>query len=479
MTIFSLVSHSQELLRIILKSNQPADRLAADYLRRKKYIGSNDRKFISEVTFNTLRQWFLYNFISKNLINKHGIHLKSEFPEKNHFFETIVSIALTYSKNKAFDAVIDFHLKKMEIDEIPALINTLNEHFFASPDKYDCFGEIEAVLSDLDSKVNYIIAENSIDSQSVELLKYSFSLQEWILEILIKKYFILHTRNICHSLNNSAKVCLRINQIFASRQDVSAKLDKLDIKHKLGDLSPSCIILDNRVNISQTDLYKAGIIEVQDQGSQLISIALDPSPGDSVLDACAGAGGKTLHIADLMENKGHILASDIEFMRLKEISKRSHRSHFNSIKTKLIKKNQSSDPKLFDKKLFDKILVDAPCSGMGTVRRMPMPKYRLTSKLVDKLAKRQLDILTFYSQFLRPGGIILYATCSIMPQENEEVAEKFLAANEDFASDPLKPIFDKQNIYINGLSDEDYYLSLNPYDHESDGFFMARFRKEY
>jgi 16S rRNA (cytosine(967)-C(5))-methyltransferase len=479
MTIFSLVSHSQELLRVILKSNQPTDRLAADYLRRKKYIGSNDRKFISEITFNSLRRYYLYKLISSAMESKFDYKLKPDFKDKELISPIIVSIALSYSNSGSqFDSVIDYQRKNMDSVELPTLINALYEHFFVSPDQYDYFHFVISTFNELKSKVNCINEQNYHKNQSVELLKSYYSIQDWIIENLIDYYGLNHSKNLLESLCHSAEVCLRVNQSFARREDVSAKLDSTGVSARRGKFSPSCLILNNRVNLSNSDLYKSGLFEVQDQGSQLISLALDPNPGESILDACAGAGGKTLHIADLMKNQGQIVASDIEFKRLKEISIRARRCNFDIISTKLIKKHESKDPDLFRRQKFDRILVDAPCSGMGTVRRMPMPKYRLGKNLLARLAERQLELLTFYSQFLKPGGILVYATCSLMPQENSEIAEKFLAANTEFSPDTIKPIFASQNVSINELSDTDYFLSLNPYDHESDGFFMARFRKD-
>jgi 16S rRNA (cytosine967-C5)-methyltransferase len=217
---------------------------------------------------------------------------------------------------------------------------------------------------------------------------------------------------------------------------------------------------------------------VQDEGSQLIGYALSPGPGEKVLDACAGAGGKTLHIADLTNGRASILATDMDFIRLRELGKRAYRAGIDSIKTQLIKSGKPIDIKnIGDNGLYDSVLVDAPCSGIGTVRRMPMQKYRLNEALLEKHAKKQLEILNNYSQLVKDGGILVYSTCSLMPEENSGVVGKFLSLHPEFCADPLEPVFSEHGIKLMGLSENSNTLTLFPHIHGTDGFFMARLIK--
>ena len=220
-------------------------------------------------------------------------------------------------------------------------------------------------------------------------------------------------------------------------------------------------------------LFKDGLLEVQDEGSQLISYILNPEKGDYILDACAGAGGKTLHIASIMNDTGRIIATDVESNKLKELNKRASRFGYKSIET--VSFNNFENSSKFGK--FDKIIIDAPCSGMGTVRRSPMLKWRLTPEILLKHQKKQLEILNFYSKHLKPGGFLVYSTCSIMSSENHEVIKKFLSTNEDFFPEPIKPSIDLFNITGLNLGENDYQLQLLPSVHNCDGFFMAKLRK--
>ncbi|MCL5990509.1 MAG: hypothetical protein M1419_00190 [Bacteroidetes bacterium] len=174
-------------------------------------------------------------------------------------------------------------------------------------------------------------------------------------------------------------------------------------------------------------------------------------------------------------------ASDVDFRKLRELLKRANRSGFNSIKTRNLSNIQKSPVHLesgFRSDAFDRVLVDAPCSGMGTVRRMPMQKWRLTPELLKKYSDKQFKILEYYSKFVKVGGILLYSTCSLMSEENEEVADKFLSLNNNFKSYSIKPVFDRFNIEISGLDKDNFMLRLSPDKHGCDGFFMTKMIRE-
>lgn len=274
------------------------------------------------------------------------------------------------------------------------------------------------------------------------------------------------------AMKSSAPLVLRVNLRRASRDAVLKKLIEEGLNATPGELSPAAILIHQRVNLLQHPLYLNGIVEVQDEGSQLIGYACAPREHDIVFDACAGAGGKTLHIADLQNDHGRVIAHDIEWNRLKEIPKRAERAGLRSIKLETSKqRDQRGLPQA------DIVLVDAPCSGLGTVRRLPTVKWRITPETLARHARKQLQVLEQYAGLVAPGGILVYATCSIMPEENERVIEQFLSKHHDFVPDPLAPCFARHGITIPGALGDQATLQVDPYHQNTDGLFMARMRR--
>jgi len=296
--------------------------------------------------------------------------------------------------------------------------------------------------------------------------------QAWLLESTQQRWGADAWR-VWDAMKTSAPLVLRVNLRRVSRDAVLRKLIEEGINATLGKLSPAAILVHQRVNLLQHPLYLNGIIEVQDEGSQLIGYACAPREHDVVFDACAGAGGKTLHIADLQNDHGRVIAHDIEWNRLKEIPKRAERAGLRSIKLETSKRHDHRGlPQA------DIVLVDAPCSGLGTVRRLPTVKWRITPDTLARHARKQLQVLDQYADIVAPGGILVYATCSIMPEENEHVIEQFLSKHHDFVPDPLAPCFRGHQIAVNGLNDVQASLQVDPYHHNTDGLFMARMRRK-
>ena len=231
-----------------------------------------------------------------------------------------------------------------------------------------------------------------------------------------------------HALNHVAPLCIRVNTLKATKQAVIDFLQTEGIAFSLHEEATDAIIIEGKRNLRNTYAYKSGWFEVQDVSSQLVALMLDPKPGMDVIDACAGAGGKTLHIAALMQNKGEITAIDLYEDKLKELDTRARRNGANNITTALYidgMENRSRGN-------ADRLLLDVPCSGMGVLRRNPDTKWKLTPEALESYIAQQEDILERYSIMLRQGGIMVYATCSILPSENEKQIEKFLAKNTSF-----------------------------------------------
>lgn len=257
-----------------------------------------------------------------------------------------------------------------------------------------------------------------------------------------------------HSLNEEARVVLRTNTLHISKKDLQRVLaDERALTHVVPE-APDALVLEQRQNVFRLPSFKEGLFEIQDVGSQLIAPFLRVEPGMRVIDACAGAGGKTLHLAALMQNKGRILAMDPEDWKLEELRKRARRAGANNIETrtidssKVVKRLESS---------ADRVLLDVPCSGLGVLRRNPDAKWKLSPTFIESVKVAQADILRVYSNMVKPGGSLVYSTCSILPSENEQQVTRFLADAASFE-----------------LEEERQVPPSGGYD----GFYMARLRRK-
>jgi 16S rRNA (cytosine967-C5)-methyltransferase len=488
MLLNSLISHSAELFRIIWKSHQPSDTIASNYFRSKKYIGSNDRKFISEATFAALRIKLLAEYCLSDvfsLINDNFIlskNLKQSILENNKEVLIITATCLIASSQENIKKYFEFISLFEKINQLPEsfleqiktfLAIYFNVNISLSSEIID---SINNKFKALDQKISDLNIVHNLEDK-INLIQSRFSIPSWIIKSWItqNQFSILDAIELADSFLYSAPITLRANEHFVKREKIINILRDIKIESYKGKISPHAIIIDKRTNLHTFDLYKKGLIEIQDEGSQIVSFCVAPEKYDTILDACAGAGGKTLHLASLQSDKGKIVASDIEFMRLKEIYFRAKRAGYNSISTILLNpKKKGKNP--FNL-LFDKILVDAPCSGTGTVRRMPMQKYRLNPQLLKKLSARQYEILSYYSQFLKTGGYLIYSTCSLMYDENDAVINKFLNDNPNFIPDPFNQYLKTYGINIHGFDENSYKITLTPSKFECDGFFIARMKK--
>lgn len=253
------------------------------------------------------------------------------------------------------------------------------------------------------------------------------SVPDWLYQ-LVEKDYGKDTPAIFTALNEQAEVYLRVNTLKTNAEDVIKSLAVEGIVAEEVEGSENALIIKERKNLFRTTAFQDGWFEVQDISSQLVAEALNPKPGMRVFDVCAGAGGKTLHIAALMENKGQLIALDIHEWKLKELKRRARRAGAHNVETRPI---QAKTIKRL-KDSADALLIDAPCTGLGVLKRNPDAKWKLDQNFVDRITKEQTEILQTYSKILRKGGRMVYATCSILPEENEKQVEKFLKNNSEF-----------------------------------------------
>ena len=289
--------------------------------------------------------------------------------------------------------------------------------------------------------------------QLSKIRKYRESLPDW-LDTMGEKALgeALWTKEVA-ALNRPASVVLRTNTLKTTKNTVQRVLDKAGIPTTTLPDHPDGLELVERKNVFSTQAFKDGWFEVQDASSQKVAPFLEVAPGHRVVDACAGAGGKTLHLAALMENKGQLIAMDIYESKLKKLKIRARRNGAHNLETRLIDSTKTIK-KLHQK--ADRVLLDAPCSGLGVLRRNPDSKWKLTPEFIQNVKKTQQNILRDYSKMVKPGGKLVYATCSILPEENQQQVHAFLAseAGKSFA-------FEKEEtIYASESSFDGFYMAL-------------------
>lgn len=231
------------------------------------------------------------------------------------------------------------------------------------------------------------------------------------------------------ALNESAPIYLRVNSLKSSPEKVKAILAMEGVETELLPNHPDALKLMGRTNVIRLGSFRKGLYEVQDAASQLIAPFLQVEPGQKVIDACAGAGGKSLHLAALMENKGKIVSMDVEGWKLEEVKKRASRAGLTCIETEFIRGKKTI--KFWEGKA-DRLLLDAPCSGLGVLRRHPDTKWKLTPESFEEVKETQAEILHSYCKMLKPGGKMVYATCSLMPSEDEDQIKQFLEEHPHF-----------------------------------------------
>jgi 16S rRNA (cytosine967-C5)-methyltransferase len=375
-----------------------ADKVIERILKSNTKWGARDRAYIAENTYEIVRWWRLINFVGDN--NETNINKGSLW----HLFGVWQVL-----KGAEYPAWTEFKNVK------PSLIFKRKE----------------------DAQKDLPIAQ-SIPDWLNDLGKDQLG-EVWAAEIT--------------ALNKPAALIIRVNTLKTTRQKLLQELSKLEIKAEPLTDYPDAIKLYKRSNLFSNPLFKAGLFEVQDASSQKVAAFLDVKPGMHVIDACAGAGGKTLHLSALMESKGRIVSLDTELWKLEELRKRAKRAGAQNIETRLIEINTIN--KL--KNTADRVLLDVPCSGLGVIKRNPDAKWKLKPEFISNIRTTQQKIITEYADMVKLGGQLVYATCSILPFENTQQVETFLQHNSSFE-------MVKQEI-------------ISPNQSGFDGFYMALLKK--
>ena len=281
---------------------------------------------------------------------------------------------------------------------------------------------------------------------------------------------------LVESLNAPAGLDLRVNTLKDKRAEVQKELARAAIKSVATPYSPWGLRLTTKPALNKLDTFTRGAIEVQDEGSQLLALLVDAKRGEMVVDFCAGAGGKTLALGASMRNTGRLYAFDTSGHRLDALKPRLSRSGLSNVHPVAIAHERDDRIKRLAGKI-DRVLIDAPCSGLGTLRRNPDLKWRQTPKAIEELTAKQAAILQSAARLLKPGGRLVYATCSVLRDENEAIAEAFTAANKEFS--PIETSDVLTHLGVEGAAKlcSGPYLRLWPYLHQTDGFFAAVWQK--
>lgn len=318
------------------------------------------------------------------------------------------------------------------------------------------------------------ISYPSLEQDPVAHISALYSHPSWMVEEWLKRFGREETINLCAWNNTSPQVTIRTNLLKITRDELILRLEKEGVRSYPGRFLPESIILEGITSLGTLPSYKEGLFQVQDEGSMIVAYVLSPQAGSNMIDACAAPGGKTTHAAQLMENQGAIKAFDIYTHKLALVEESSRR-----LGIPIIEAGIADATKLPDSlnEWADFCLVDAPCSGLGVLRRRPDARWKKEIGDIGQLAEIQQHILASASKTVKPGGILVYSTCTLTTEENQFVIEKFLKNNLDFALDPITNVLELSLGRENEKMAASGMIQLLPHIHGTDGIFMARLRK--
>ena len=411
----AVIFHVEEVLREVLRFTGPADAVVSRYFREHPKLGGRERNAIAEGVFAVLRNKLSYA----------------------SFAESGTGSAM---RRLALLGLADV----LGADSLGGL----------SPEESEWLHRIA-----------------QIDRHALPVALQA-NLPPWLLDKLVARDGEQTTLELAAALNRPAPLDLRVNTLKAKRDEALEQLAKAMIECEPTPYSPLGIRLKKKPALQNLTIFKDGAIEVQDEGSQLLAHILGAKRGEMVVDFCAGAGGKTLALGAAMRNTGRLYAFDVSDKRLAKLKPRLARSGLSNVHPVAIAHENDAKVKRLAGKI-DRVLVDAPCSGLGTLRRNPDMKWRQTPDSVAELNAKQAAILTSAARLVKPGGRLVYATCSLLDEENEAIATQFIASHGDFVLVPMRDVLCEQKIPLEMLD----YLKLSPPVHQTDGFFAAVFER--
>ncbi len=314
------------------------------------------------------------------------------------------------------------------------------------------------------------------DMPREQRLALEYSHPQWMVAKWIRQFGEEATEAICQADNRSPHVSIRVNRVKTSREEMLEALQREGYEAKPSPLAADGIVVESGGNMAHTDWYKQGEISIQDESSMFVAAMTMSEPGMQVLDCCAAPGGKAAHLAELMHDQGTVWANDIHEHKVRLVEKQAGRLGLSSIRTSVGDAAKLSQT--LKGKQFDRILLDAPCSGLGVIRRKPEIKWTKDERDIEAISEIQAALLHEVQQLLKPGGILVYSTCTLASEENEEMIANFLAAHPDFAAD-MSVNEQLEQRHLQKLETGPGMLTILPFHFDSDGFFIARMRKKH
>ncbi|ROZ76060.1 RsmB/NOP family class I SAM-dependent RNA methyltransferase [Ramlibacter sp. WS9] len=414
----ALLDACAELVKLTLKFDHPADAVVSRYFRDNRSLGPRERATLAETVYTVLRKKLLFDHLSPS----------GSGPKERRM------------------AILGFH----------------------GPRDF-----LKSALTDQEK--NWLDQCDSIKPDDL-LERHRHNLPEWLVQPL-KDQLGAEFWPLVDSMNQPAPLDLRVNTLNDKRPDVQKELKLAGIDARPTPYSPWGLRIDGKPALNKLDAFARGAVEVQDEGSQLLALLLDAKRGEMVVDFCAGAGGKTLAIGAAMRNTGRLYAFDTSGHRLDALKPRLARSKLSNVHPAAIAHERDDRIKRLAGKI-DRVIVDAPCSGLGTLRRNPDLKWRQSLQGVQEMTAKQTAILQSAARLLKPGGRLVYATCSLLPQENEEIANAFTEANREFSPLPAAEVLSNLKVegaagLCTGGAQGSDFLRLWPHRHRTDGFFAA------
>lgn len=410
-----VLAHTEQVLREVMHFAAPADGVLSRYFRENRKIGSRERGAIAEAVYAVLRhRLFLTNYAESG---------------SGPMMRRLALLGLAESAGR------------------------------------------EAIGGLSEEERAWLERMETIDRSQLAP-RVRADLPEWIYEKLTAQYGSDETLELAKALNGPAPLDLRVNALKAKRDEVMAVLAKAPIACEPTRYAPLGLRVEKKAALQQMPLFQEGAIEVQDEGSQLLAQIVGAKRGEMVADFCAGAGGKTLALGTAMRNTGRLYAFDVSDKRLAKMKPRLARSGLSNVHPIHIAHERDARIKRLAGKV-DRVLVDSPCSGLGTLRRNPDIKWRQTREGLAELTEKQAAILESASRLVKSGGRLVYATCSLLEEENEAIVQDFLSRHPDFVLRPMSEILAEQKIDL----DMGDYLKLLPHRHQTDGFFAAVLEK--
>jgi 16S rRNA (cytosine967-C5)-methyltransferase len=407
----ALFAHAEAVLGQLLRFEYPADAVVSRYFRDHHQLGHADRAFVAETVFAVLRR-------GRSIEARCAGRLSDRA-------RLLVALAVSRGWSQR---------------ELAPVLKASEEEWLAAAKALPESELPPAVRCDL---------------------------PDWLYARLEAQFGADEVLRLAQALNQPAPLDLRVNTLKTNRAALLAQFAAEGIAAVPGSLSPLAIRLRDKPALARHPLFLGGAFEVQDEGSQLLGYLLEPRRGEMVVDFCAGAGGKTLLLGALMKNTGRLYAYDVSDKRLARLKPRLARSGLSNVHPVRIEHERDTRIKRLAGKV-DRVLVDAPCSGLGTLRRNPDLKWRQGEDSVAELAVKQASILDAAARLVRPGGRVVYATCSLLTAENEAVVDAFLAGHADFTLAPAAQVLARHGVVLEGDT-----LRLVPHRHHTDGFFAA------